>query len=168
MTQTIRILHIIGLVGAGKTTFIERYLAKYPVFDIKRVYHESNFTPQDIKDPAKYGQFASAIRFHLTNAIESIKKSEGEYLIIESSGINQTINAFVTAYDRLTLWIQSKYHLKAVKYREYAANLNRAIINALDRGTIRYDLVFDWSRKSFLDHMPAIYGALFPDEIKEG
>ena len=40
--SNIPIIHVIGLVGAGKSTFIQKYSPNVHVFDIKDIYQNNN------------------------------------------------------------------------------------------------------------------------------
>ena len=60
----IPIIHVIGLVGAGKSTFIQKYFPDLLVFDIKDIYENNNFNPKDLHDnPRSYLQFQSALEY---------------------------------------------------------------------------------------------------------
>ena len=79
VTSTIKkskipIIHVIGLVGAGKSTFIQKYFSNLPVFDIKNIYKANNFNPKDLHDnPGSYPQFKSALYYSFSNFYKNIE-----------------------------------------------------------------------------------------------
>jgi dephospho-CoA kinase len=45
------VLHVVGLVGAGKTTAIRRFFPTFVEIDVQDVYRQHYFNPDDIKTP---------------------------------------------------------------------------------------------------------------------
>lgn len=73
--SNIPIIHVIGLVGAGKSTFIQKYFPNVPVFDIKDIYLNNNFNPKDLhNNPNSYLQFQSALGYSFSQFYQNLKK----------------------------------------------------------------------------------------------
>ncbi|MHA1341904.1 MAG: hypothetical protein ACTSRZ_18690 [Promethearchaeota archaeon] len=139
-----KIIHIIGKVGAGKTTFIRKFFPNANVFDIKEVYDQFGFTPQQIKEKNMFSQFANAIYYRIDKMIKAMEKNEEDLLIIESSGINHAINKAIQKYERILILIDSNFEKKIIKERPYAKELNKIIKKALKEEKIKYDIIFKW------------------------
>lgn len=167
MNDQIKIIHIIGFSGAGKTHFIRKFLPDYPVFDIKHIYQEYNFKPEDIQDPTRYSQFSTALRYQLNDLMRKMQVHNSEILVIETSGINQTINDEITSQDRLTVWIQSDFYKTTEKERAYAISLNKAILKAIEQRKINCDIIFNWHFKKFMQPLPKEYQRIFPKNIQD-
>ncbi|MHA1619480.1 MAG: hypothetical protein ACTSVZ_09370 [Promethearchaeota archaeon] len=61
-----KLLHIIGKVGSGKSHFTRKYFPQAPVFDIKDVYEKYDVTPADLRSPGAQdlANPISFFRFH--------------------------------------------------------------------------------------------------------
>lgn len=141
------LIHLVGLVGAGKTHFLHSFFPTSPAFDIKDVYEEYCITPQDLRRPEIYSQFASAVEFTLTNFT---RQFAGEPVgFIESSGINQAINRSLARYPHKTLWIQSHFSDKIALERPYAPRLNARILDAYHLRRIQNEWIFDGDTQLF-------------------
>ena len=154
--SSVKIIHVIGLVGSGKSKFIQKFLSgsniddspsfSYPIFDIKEIYEESGFSPEDLKDPKNYSQFNSAIRFSIGNLTfgltENLSKNligeDQNLLIVESSGINKALNESLIPYDRLIIWIKSNFGKNISIIRPYAESLNKVLRKKFEKNEIKY------------------------------
>ena len=95
----IPIIHVIGLVGAGKSTFIQKYFRGLPVFDIKDIYKDNNFNPKDLHDNSgSYPQFQSALDFSFSNFYKNLETNNIPIGIVESSGINKGLNQILKKF----------------------------------------------------------------------
>jgi len=149
-----QIIHVIGKVGAGKSWFIEKYCQNFPVFDIKSIYEEYNISPQDIRGE-KYSQFANALEITLDNFCQQYHAEE--YVVIESSGINRTINRFLLGRSHITILVESMFSLSVEFTRPYASKLNQIIEKAIENGEISVDYVFNGNSESFTPVIPPIW-----------
>src|SRR5271157_1759540 len=92
----LRVVHVIGLVGSGKSTFIRQYLYEWPAFDIQGVYKECNFAPDDLfENPEAYHQFRDALKYYLEGFIAEARANACPLVVVESSGVNQVLNGFL-------------------------------------------------------------------------
>ena len=101
-----QLLHVIGPVGAGKTTMIRQFWPTYQVFDIKAVYTFFQFAPEDLRDKGNYQQFAQGVLNELESYCYTCLLNQRPLGIVESSGINQALNHAVALYDVCTIWIE--------------------------------------------------------------
>ncbi len=104
----IKVIHIIGLVGAGKTHFINRHFPGIPeIFDVKTVYEQSQFAPGDLhNNPKAYEKFMLAMDSTFKYFVENMQKLEFEYVVCESTGINGAMNKTLRPYKPYILWIE--------------------------------------------------------------
>ncbi len=156
------ILHIIGKVGAGKSHFIRSYLTRFgpEVFDIKDVYEEGGFTPEDVHNAQAYGQFAGAISYKLGGFLEHMKGQEGLF-VIESSGLNRAINEVVEKVSHYTLLIESHYPATIERKRPYARELNDLFEQKMIRKEIAYHNIFYAEEKVFAKPLDPTYAPYF-------
>lgn len=129
----VKIVHVIGLVGAGKSHFIREFCPYAPVFDIQDVYKEYDISPDQLQGTA-YGQFANALAYTLDNFFRHY--SAENLLLIESSGLNRALNRYLLAMSHDTILIESSYSDGIALERSYATDLNRLITHAIDKHEI--------------------------------
>jgi len=152
--KNIKILHIIGKVGAGKTTFIKKYFPNEYIFDIREIYEEYGFNPSEIKDAESYSQFYSAIIYRIESLIKELEQNNINLLIVESSGLNKAINKAIEKYDRLIILIKSSFSDKIESVNSYAYELNEKIDEAIRNDKLKYNLIFDFDNKEILGNIP--------------
>lgn len=160
-----KIIHIIGLVGSGKSKFIKKYLNSHEVFDIKDIYTQYQFEPKDLKDPQKYSQFHSAIDYTLKNMVNFLEKNGEEALIVESSGSNKAINSALFPYEKIIILITSEKNEEIYQNRQYARELNRILLSELEQGKIHFDIEFNWNKNRFIGQIPDQFKRFFPKKI---
>jgi hypothetical protein len=175
------LLHIIGAVGAGKTTMIRQFWPTYQVFDIKDVYTFFQFTPEDLRDSEKYQSFANGVASELEGYCMECELAEQPIGIVESSGINKALNAALSQYEVCTIWIEGDPTQASTPEFEqshpYAASLNAEILRQITDGKITTNLKFSmltqtWSGKVPPPFEPVLYFVyntfteIKPDPIK--
>ncbi|MHA1674145.1 MAG: hypothetical protein ACTSYI_11020 [Promethearchaeota archaeon] len=142
-----KLIHLVGKVGAGKSHFARKYFSQDPVFDIKDVYEKYGVSPAELRDPNVYRQFASAVAATLDNFCRQYH--DEPIAFIESSGINQAINQALRTHPHKVLLIQSKFSESIASERPYAPALNLQIKRAIDSKKMRWDYRFDGNKASF-------------------
>lgn len=147
---------MIGFVGAGKSSFIRQYLYEYPAFDIQTVYKEFNFSPAELKDnSANYRQFEDALRYSLENFFKEARLNACPMVVVESSGLNQALNAIITDHPVYTLWIdlgsEIPYDEVFVEERPYAKSLNASLQTQKEKGELGINNTFNMKTCTF-DH----------------
>ena len=129
-----KIIHVIGPVGVGKTHFINR---KFPqdltVFDIKIVYEVNQFEPSDLQgNEHVYQQFIQSLTSLFQDYIENITKQGYEIGVCESSGTNAAMNMMLRKHDEYRIWIKpDTVRMRSTYLRErlYAKDLNKYIMD---------------------------------------
>jgi predicted kinase len=149
-------LHVIGFVGAGKSTFIRQYLNEYPAFDIQTIYKEFNFTPAELKDSsANYRQFEDSLRYSLETFFKEARLNVCPMVVVESSGLNQALNTIITNNTVYTLWIdlgsELPYDEVFLEEHPYAKDLNVILQEHKDKGELSIDNTFNVKTCAF-DH----------------
>jgi hypothetical protein len=124
-----QILHVIGKVGAGKSHFIRQYCSHTPCFDIKTIYEEYQCKPVQLRQPAVYRQFVSALNYTMDGFFRQF--AEESLVVIESSGINHALNQYLKDHHPILLYVKSSYSMNIAKERPYAETLNPIIERAL-------------------------------------
>jgi len=164
----IPLIHIIGYVGAGKSTFIRRYLRKFPTFDIKEIYQKNFFSPKDFQDkPEKYLQFQSALDFSFSQFYKNLEINHIPVGIVESSGINRALNNILRRFYVYRIWIipfdlnwkikQSKIN----KERPYAEDLNSHLMEKFEKNEVPFNNQYNFMDESFMKDLPAIFKKYF-------
>jgi GTPase SAR1 family protein len=132
--MTMQIFHIIGLVGAGKTTFIKKFLSNYFMFDVQSIYKATGFVPEDLRNSKAYRQFADALKSYVDSFIICHQKSNARAIIVESSGANRVLNEVLKQYRMsvFVVWICpniiSSHKPEFWKARPYGKSLNKHIL----------------------------------------
>lgn len=145
---------MVGYSYAGKTVFINLYLADQIIFDLKTFYKETKINPTDYQ-----GERYTEYRELLTAALnEKIKEAEtkGKNLVIEHSGLNQIVRELRFRYGHLGILVWTPLNIvnerikkakEPPKFDVY--RLNDAIDLALKEKRIDYDLTFYSSPEYF-------------------
>ena len=164
----IPLIHIIGYVGAGKSTFIKKYLVKFPTFDIKDIYQKNFFSPKDLQDePEKYLQFQSALDFSFFQFYENLEINQIPVGIVESSGINQALNNILRRLYVYRIWIipfelsHKIYQTKIDKGRPYAKDLNNHLREKFEKNEVHFNNQYSFKDESFMKDLPAIFKKYF-------
>ncbi len=165
-SDSFRIIHIIGLVGAGKSTFIRQYLYEYPAFDIQTIYKECNFTPNDLFDNNQaYHQFQDALKYYFEGFIHESQQNDCPFVVVEFSGINLLLNGFLDQYSLYRIWIDAgnplNYDDLFLEERPYAPELNQRILELWNNGEIPIDNTFNMERTIFSEELPSDLQELF-------
>jgi hypothetical protein len=159
-------LHVMGIVGAGKTTIIHQFWPTYQVFDIKAVYTFFQFAPEDLRDKGNYQQFAQGVLRELESYCENCILNQQPFGIVESSGINQALNHAVDLYDVCTIWIEADPQQSDTeafrRERPYSANLNAEILRQFADGKIGYDLTYSMATQEWRGTVPLGFADHFP------
>ncbi len=162
----IPLIHIIGYVGAGKSTFIKKYLIKFPTFDIKDIYQKNFFSPKDLQDePEKYLQFQSALDFSFSQFYKNLEINQIPIGIVESSGINRALNNILRRFYVYRIWvipfdlnlIQSKIY----KIRPYAEELNNHLMEKFEKNEVPFNNQYNFMDETFMKDLPAIFNNFF-------
>ncbi len=148
------IIHIIGKVGAGKTHFIKQYCPYAPVFDIKSVYEKYNFKPDQLQG-GLYRQYASALFYTLDNFRRQY--ATDPFVVVESSGINKAMNAYLEHLPHITIYVESSFSKHISKSRDYADKINPIIDLALKSNEIRPKVRYDGDLNQFSPSVPEIF-----------
>nr|QEE16305.1 hypothetical protein DSAG12_02135 [Candidatus Prometheoarchaeum syntrophicum] len=162
----IPIIHVIGLVGAGKSTFIQKYFPNLPIFDIKDIYQTNNFTPQDLhNNPASYLQFQSALDYAFTQFYQNLKEKNMPIGIVESSGINKGLNEILKKFFVYRIWITPDLRRikenKITEKQPYAKNLNDHMLSLHKYKKIIYNTEFNFKTYDFSKRLPPIIKKFF-------
>lgn len=153
-----RVVHVIGLVGAGKTYFINKWFPKVSeIFDIKMVYEQHNFSPENLKgNPSMYLAFKNVLKNYLTQFVEKFE-SNG-FFIAESSGANGVFNQIFQELDEYRILIEPNYdRIKKVvetQRGDYAKKLNEYLSKKYETGQILFDNSYDPATNSFRKPLP--------------
>lgn len=147
------ILHIIGLVGAGKTTFIQSFLPVYPCFDIKEIFESCHYSLHDLQSPSiRYFQFAAELESNLLHFFDVHK--EEDFVLVESSGVNNALNNILTKYTSSNILVTSKFHLQVYEDRPYAKQINALIRGKLKTHVVPLDSIYDWTHNYWVRPLP--------------
>nr|QEE17770.1 hypothetical protein DSAG12_03608 [Candidatus Prometheoarchaeum syntrophicum] len=162
----IPIIHVIGLVGAGKSAFIQKYFPNLPIFDIKDIYQTNNFTPQDLhNNPDSYLQFQSALEYSFEGFYQNLKETNKPIGIVESSGINKGLNAILKKFFVYRIWITPDFkRMQAKKIyvkQPYAKNLNEHMLALYKYKKIIYNTEFNFTTYDFSKRLPPIIKKYF-------
>ena len=157
----IPIIHIIGLVGAGKSTFIQKYFPDLPIFDIKDIYENNNFNPKDLHDnPNSYLQFQSALEYSFSQFYQNLEERNVPIGIVESSGINKGLNEILKKFFVYRIWITPDItRMKSKKIYEkqpYAKDLNDHMLKLANYKKIIYNNEFNFKTYDFSKSLPPI------------
>ncbi len=157
----IPIIHVIGLVGAGKSTFIQKYFPNLPIFDIKDIYENNNFNPKDLhNNPGSYLQFQSALKYSFSNFYRNLKEKNISISIVESSGINKGLNEILRKFFVYRIWITPDHsRMKSKKIYEkqpYAKGLNEHMLTLFKYKKIIFNNEFHFKTYDFSKSLPPI------------
>ncbi len=159
---SMHILHIIGLIGSGKTTFIRAFLPLYPCFDVKRVLETHNYTLYDLQSSSvRCHLFSVALEAGLMHFLDVNR--EAPFLIVESSGINPPLNDFLRNYSFSNVLITSKFHIRAYNDRPHAKQLNELIRTKLKEKTFPLHSIYDWSHNRWVRPLSEILQVRLPE-----
>ena len=154
------VIHLIGKVGAGKTTFYHHYLAGYPCFDMKQLYAKYNFAPKDIC-AENYAKYERLLRWELTETFKNAPKVG----VVESSGINAALSKLLPPRPQTyTILLISNFHQAIERERDYAKPLNDAFQSKFGAGKVIYDNGYNWHIHEFLHTLPLEIMNLFSDK----
>ncbi len=162
----IPIIHVIGLVGAGKSTFIQKYFATLPIFDIKDVYENNNFNPKDLhNNPGSYVQFQSALEYSFLNFCRNLEERNIPIGIVESSGINKGLNDILKKFFVYRIWITPDHKRMQIKKiyekQPYAKDLNEHMQKLFNYRKIVYNNEFNFKTYDFSKRLPPIIKEFF-------
>ena len=162
----IPLIHIIGYVGAGKSTFIKKYLIKFPVFDIKDIYQKNFFSPKDLQDePEKYLQFQSALDFSFSQFYKNLEINQIPIGIVESSGINRALNNILRRFYVYRVWIipfdLNLIQSKIYKLRPYTEELNNYLMEKFEKNEVPFNNQYNFMDESFMKDLPVIFKKYF-------
>ncbi|QEE17103.1 ATP-binding protein [Promethearchaeum syntrophicum] len=162
----IPLIHIIGYIGAGKSTFIKKYLRKYPTFDIKEIYQKNFFTPKDLlENPRKYSQFQSALDYSFSQFYKKLEINHIPIGIVESSGINRALNNILRRFFVYRIWIipfnLNQFETQIYKERPYAKELNSDLKVKFKQNKIPFNNQYNFIEDSFMKDLPAIFTIFF-------
>jgi len=164
-----KIIHVIGPVGCGKSTFIRKYLHGYPVLDVKKIYEYTGIIPADMMDPYVYRRFTDILKY-LFDEFEMFGDFQCEFypednsaggsgsddiLICESSGINKALNKLISRYESIRILVISDFHKRIYKSRPYAIELNKIIFRKIRNREFRTDTVYYANGDVFIGKIPA-------------
>ena len=135
------ILHIIGPVGVGKTQFIKTFLKKFHVFDVQTIYNKYGFGPSDLKNPEIFRQFKSAIENTFATYFQ--KSQSKEILVVESSGMNRSLNQAISKYPNITILLLRPIPERIYKERPYAETINAQFFEYYKNQMIRADYLIN-------------------------
>lgn len=162
------IIHVIGKVGSGKTTFIEKFLPGYPCFDIKEIYESTGIQSNELNMYGEYAHFMAEMVKGLTAKIILANKTN-HILIVESSGMNQALNTCILQIKPLDLyqiWVDCEINPKIYTERPYADRINKVFQSKIVNSNIMFHTKFDWDVKYFTVRPPDHVLALNP-KLKE-
>ena len=159
MEDNFTIIHMIGLVGAGKTYFINRHFPQdAQVFDIKMVYDLHQFSPGDLHNNFEaYEKFAQALQSELKFFLIKTQQLGFNYAIIESTGTNGALNKALRSYKDYRIWIEpDKYRMDATYLRErpYAEELNKYLKKKWGKNEIYANNLYDPRFQEFDNPVP--------------
>jgi hypothetical protein len=160
------IIHLIGKVGSGKTTFYEKYFAAYPKFDIKTIYEKMNIQSNELNDPGIHAEFDATLKEDLRSVLKNAKLQQSPVVVIESSGMNQTLNNLISQIKELDLyqiWVDCEINGAIYQERPYAERINRIFQAKIVNSNIIFHTKFDWDVKLFTVTPPAHIIALNPE-----
>jgi hypothetical protein len=154
------------LSGSGKTTFIRQYLHEYPAFDIQALYKELQFDPSQLKgNPDVYRQFRDALTYHFTEFIKTAEVNQSPIAIVESSGINQTLNSVMERYPIYTIWVDLgkplPYDELFMEERPWAKEFNEEVGNLWDSHELVSDNEFNMQTGQFSKPLPSEFSEYF-------
>ena len=161
-------LHVIGLVGAGKSTFIKKHLDNYPCFDIQSIYTQNHINPQTLKHPERYQQYFALLRQAFEEFVHHCQAEKGLIGIIESSGANHGLNQILRKHLSYVIWIQPDLNRlqdpEFIAMRPYAPELNTYLLDLYTKHRLhRIDAEFNPDTLTFQPNLPAPLRSIFPD-----
>ena len=162
----IPLIHIIGYVGAGKSTFIEKFLKKFPRFDIKDIYQKNFFSPKDLQNnPEKYFQFQTALDYSFSQYYKDLEINQIPVGIVESSGINRALNNILRRFYVYRVWIipfdLNLIQSKIYKLRPYTEELNNYLMEKFEKNEVPFNNQYNFMDESFMKDLPAIFKKYF-------
>jgi hypothetical protein len=164
----IPLFHIIGYFGAGKSTFIKKYLIKFPIFDIKEIYQKNFFSPEDLhNEPEKYLQFQSDLDFSFSQFYKNLEINQIPVGIVESSGINRALNNILRRFYVYRIWIipfdlnRKNIQSEIYKVRPYSEDLNNHLLEKFEKNEIPFNNQYSFRDESFIKELPAIFKNFF-------
>ncbi|MHA1728453.1 MAG: hypothetical protein ACTSWY_06945 [Promethearchaeota archaeon] len=157
--SSVRVIHVIGLVGAGKTYFIQRHFPQTAlVFDIKVVYELNQFSPGDLyNNPAAYERFTITLQSEFNLFLERAEKAGHNYIIAESTGTNSAMNKTFRKYREYCIWIEADNRRMQSQYlREmpYAGELNKYLRKRWMKNEIYTHNIYDPKFEEFENNLP--------------
>ena len=160
------IIHVIGLVGVYKSTFIRKYFGNLPIFDIKDIYENNNFNPKDLhNNPNSYLQFQSALEYSFSHFYQNLEEKTVPIGIVESSGINKGLNGILKKFFVYRIWITPDHsRMKSKKIYEkqpYAKDLNEHMLRLFKYQKIIYNNEFNFKTYDFSNRLPPIIKEFF-------
>jgi len=162
----IPLIHIIGYVDAGKSTFIKKYLNEFPIFDIKDIYQKNFFSPKDLQNnPEKYLQFQTALDYSFSQYYKNLEINHFSVGIIESSGINRALNNILRRFYVYRVWIipfdLNLIQSKIYKIRPYAEELNNHLMEKFEKNEVPFNNKYNFMDESFMKDLPEIFKRYF-------
>jgi hypothetical protein len=97
------ILHITGPSFVGKSTYIANYLSKDIIFDVKAVYSDLRKQKRKAFKTVSWdvvqAEIMHVLDLKFAEAQQAAADHQQKFLVVETSGINQTINRYLRSYD---------------------------------------------------------------------
>jgi hypothetical protein len=152
------VVHVIGLVGAGKTHFINAYFPKISdIFDVKMVYEQHNFSPELLhNNPQLFYSFKNTLRQYLGQFMEQY--ADLGFFIAESSGANSAFNEIFRDLKEYRIWIDPDYdridQIISSQRGSYAKGLNQYLREKYERGEIFFDNSYNPLTRTFKRALP--------------
>lgn len=161
-------IHVIGLVGAGKTTFINKHLSTYPCFDIQSIYTRNQIIPENLKHPEEYRRYYAILSQTFEDFVHQCQSEKGLIGIIESSGANHGLNQLLRKHLCYSIWIRPDLARlqdpEFIAERPYAPDLNTYLLELYTKRRLhRIDLEFDPETLTFHPKLPAPLRSIFPE-----
>jgi hypothetical protein len=166
VNSRVKIIHVVGCVGAGKSYCIQKTWPIFEVFDPKDIYEFDQFSPLDLQHPDQYTQFVSALEVKFEEYIHWCREIRQPIGIVESSGINQKLSLLLSLYTVLTIWVIPNltriYSPSLLQERPYASNLNSLILQKKADGGIIAQLQYNGNKNEFVGPIPEAFRQFFP------
>jgi hypothetical protein len=165
------LLHVTGLVGAGKTTTIRCLFPEVKAFDIADIYRAHGITPPDFRDPEKYKTFERILTIAFEEYRQTAEKTAQPFMIVESSGVNPLLNRLIDPYSPVTLWIvpdPSRINDPTLlTARPHAEKFNAMIWAQYNDGLFVPDITYNPISREIMGTLPPWLEPWFPKSVKK-
>lgn len=173
-SRPVHVLHVIGLVGVGKTRFLHEYFPTLPVFDIPTAYREFIFSPNDVKCKTmidrKYETMIRAMWNKFLSDHDPGENLRATFCVgVESSGIDQTLNVILVPFFPIVLLIHgeppSLLDKEFWSTRPHGPTLNALLHEKLTTKAISYNYLYDAVTATFSSLLPREFCVYSPQLI---